>query len=164
MKKNKSGFTLVELLAVIVVLGIIMAVAGTAALKIKKNANKEEAKKLERTIEELGASIYTFEKAAGGESQFNSKFSNGQPFKINVKTLADAGYLKNVVREGSSAWLKSPSGGEPCTAYLLVDPTLSLGGKMFESYIFCGGLYETKSVSYSDYPVIVNSLTQNISN
>ena len=48
--KNKNGFTLVELLAVIVVLGVIMAIAGTAVLGQRKKANIEVAKDMEKSI------------------------------------------------------------------------------------------------------------------
>ena len=52
-KQIKNGFTLVELLAVIVILGIIMAIGGGITMKVKKNANIEQAKQLENTIEEF---------------------------------------------------------------------------------------------------------------
>ena len=42
MKKNIKGFTLVELLAVIVILGLIMTIAGTSLIGTRKEANQSE--------------------------------------------------------------------------------------------------------------------------
>lgn len=63
MKKN--GFTLVELLAVIVILGIIMTIASSSLITTKKEANIREAKQIEKSIKDLGMEIYSYEKTLG---------------------------------------------------------------------------------------------------
>lgn len=63
MKKN--GFTLVELLAVIVILGIIMTIASASLTKTKKEANIREAEQIEKSIKDLGMEIYSYEKTLG---------------------------------------------------------------------------------------------------
>ena len=87
MKNN--GFTLVELLAVIVVLGVIMAIAGTAVLGQRRKTNIEEAKKIEQTIADLGPGIYSYESSVGSDDSdsFMQFFNEGQPFKISQDTL-----------------------------------------------------------------------------
>lgn len=62
---NKKGFTLVELLAVLVVLAIIMVIAGVSVTKTKKEAAYQEALKLERSLEDMGANIYSYEMISG---------------------------------------------------------------------------------------------------
>lgn len=64
MKKN-NGFTLVELLAVITILGLLMVIGGIAATKIKKDANIKEADQLKAMLKDLGPGIYSYEKANG---------------------------------------------------------------------------------------------------
>ncbi len=130
--KNKNGFTLVELLAVIVVLGVIMVIAGTAVLSQRKKANIEEAKKIEKTLVDLGPGIYTYEKL-NGSSEFMEKFNEGKTFKISQDNLISAGYLDGEI--------KNPSGNGTCDAYLVVDPSLS--DEMFKGYIDCPNLYKT---------------------
>lgn len=63
MKKN--GFTLVELLAVIVILGIIMTIASSSLITTKKEANMREAEKIKGSIKDIGMEVYTYEKELG---------------------------------------------------------------------------------------------------
>ena len=134
--KNKKGFTLVELLAVIVVLGIIMAIAGTAVLGQRKRANVEAAKNLEESIKDLGAGIYSYE-SSQSECAFMDAYREEDKFKISVDKLGEAGYLKDL---SSSGKIKNPAGGDDCDGYLVVDPS---GDEMFMGYINCPNLYAT---------------------
>ncbi len=133
MKNN--GFTLVELLAVIVVLGVIMAIAGTAVLGQRRKTNIEEAKKIEQTIADLGPGIYSYESSVGSDDSdsFMQFFNEGQPFKISQDTLISAGYLDGKI--------ENPSGNGTCDAYLVVDP--SSDDEMFKGYVDCSDLYAT---------------------
>lgn len=163
MKKNKKGFTLVELLAVIVVLGIIMSIAGTAVLKQKKKANLDEARKLEKTIADLGANIYSYEYLVGVKDaksyceEINSNYNenegkceNGNDddsenyFYKSYKSLSDGSSIKISLDELKDAgYLKSdtisnPAGKGNCEGYLEVKK-----GPEFSGYICCNNLYET---------------------
>lgn len=113
---NKKGFTLIELLAVIVVLGIIMTVAGTAVLNQKRNANLEEAKKIEKTLADLGSDVYLSNKESDR--------------KYYLDDLVDYGLKK--------ATIKNPNGNGNCEGYLEIDSELNFSG-----HVCCPGLYAT---------------------
>lgn len=115
----KKGFTLIELLAVIVILGIIMAIAGTAALNLKKNANIEEAKKLEDTIKNFGPDVYLATKTPG---------------KYDLSELTDYGLKSSII--------KNPKGNGNCSGYLEISDDIEFSG-----HICCPGLYMTGSDS-----------------
>ena len=136
MKKNKKGFTLVELLAVIVVLGIIMVIAGSNLLQTKKTANIEEAKKMEKMIEDLGPGIYADEKLRNSDGDFMDYYKKNTSFYITKEILKNAGYLKSDI--------KNPNGNETCEAYLLIEPANG-----FKGYINCPDLYATSSFDNS---------------
>ncbi len=138
---RKKGFTLIELLAVIVVLGIIMVIAGTYVSSQKKKANVEEAKKIESSITDLGAMIYSYESSLDS-SAFMDAFKKGSVFKISVSTLVEAGYLDSEI--------ENPNGSGTCDGFLVVNPSST--DEMFTGYINCENVYATDQSgnTYSD--------------
>lgn len=148
MKKNIKGFTLVELLAVIVILGIIMTIAGTSLIGTRKKANKKEAKNIENTITKVGEELYAHESMLGNKDDaayFYQKYKtlgNGSSLKITIEALKKAGYLK-------SSTISNPSGKGNCKGYLEVIKKSS--GPEFKGYVCCPNLYQTdKTVEPTD--------------
>lgn len=140
MKKNIKGFTLVELLAVIVILGLIMTIAGTSLVSARKKANQEEAKNIENTITKVGEDLYAHESMLGNKDDngyFYKKYknlSNSGFLNISIMALKNAGYLK-------SKTISNPSGNGDCKGYLQV--TRTSGGPVFKGHVCCPNLYAT---------------------
>ena len=89
---NKKGFTLVEVLAVIVIIGIVAMMASTGVMKVRENSLK---KLLNSKIEELEASAILY-----GQENQNSLGGacvvDGEEYSfcklVTVKFLIDEGY------------------------------------------------------------------------
>jgi prepilin-type N-terminal cleavage/methylation domain-containing protein len=186
MKRNKKGFTLVELLAVIVVLGIIMTIAGTAVLKQKKKANIQEAMELEQTIEDLGPNIYSYEFLVGvkdfksyctyigGTYEDESCKKDGVTqdddssnyFYKAYKNLNTGKSFKITLEELATAgYLKSssisnPGGNDKCDGYLSI--TRSSNGPVFKAYIDCSNVYVTGQPDGASYNLSYKSWPNDI--
>ena len=131
---NKKGFTLVEILAVVLILGLLSGIATLSVNRILNNSRKKEAKKIEEEIAALGDTIYIHEKIKSGNgSVFVESYKNGN-FYILVNDLRNSGYL-----EGD---IKSPWGGT-CSGYL------EYTGDEFKGYIDCGA-YKTEDYKTED--------------
>lgn len=76
--KKQRGFTLVELLAVIVILGIILSISTVAIVGIKEKQDKKNKKN-------VISSILTGAKAYNAEEKFDES--------ISVSDLIDSGYV-----------------------------------------------------------------------
>lgn len=114
---KKKGFTLVELLAVIVILGLVMTITSSLVINQKKKANQKEVESLYSTIKNLGADVYLSEK------EDNSCYSD--------KWLKKNGYLKSEIKNPANS-------NSSCTAYLIINKKNE--NNMFEAYVECAGL------------------------
>lgn len=148
--KDKKGFTLVELLAVIVLLSLLSTIGITMLLSSRKNANIRLAKKLEQSLTDIGEQYYIYEttvnKNSEDESYDGKNFYNkyreletNEAIIISLKQLKDAGYLKGLKCSNGTCEFQSPSKGT-CPGYLLI--TNETDGPTFKGYIKCD-VYET---------------------
>ncbi len=87
----KKGFTLVEMLAVIVLLSIVITIAVPTITKLRK---KTIIKQNENQILEIETSAVFY------AQDTKMDIANNAELNITVKTLIDAGYIKSNVKKG----------------------------------------------------------------
>lgn len=105
-KLNKKGFTLVELLAVIVVLALILILAVPSVLNTMTNAQKTTFQMYGQKIINAGMQIYESERVLGSSNLSTSKKSGGNP----CYTISD------IVTDGATGSYEG---------FLVVEPTSS---------------------------------------
>ena len=140
--KNKKGYTLVELLAVIVLIGLLAAVTTTAIVRTRRKANEKLVNDLAKSLKQVGEDVYVYETLKGdktNENGFYKKFKSlsSDSFSISLSELKAAGYLKNV-KDGK--FISPANSSQRCGGYLLVKK-VGLAPK-FEGYVKCPGLKE----------------------
>ena len=86
--KNRKGFTIIELLAVIVILGLIMGIAIPAVNKTLADFRTKYYTKLEKSMESAGKSYLSDKKNAKPTDLLNSKIIEGDSLVEN-KYLSD---------------------------------------------------------------------------
>ena len=118
---------MVELLAVIVVLGILTSVVTVAVLDAKRKANVGEAQKIEDEIKSFGADVY---------------MSVHTPGKYDITYLEDYGLVLSK-DPNTVLGIKNPNGRGYCTGYLEITSDIE-----FKGYVNCPNLYTTDN--YND--------------
>ena len=105
MKKiNSKGFTLVELLAVIVIMGILMMVAIPAVTRTIENSRKDTFVDIAKSYANAATTLWTADGlSCGAENTVSSAVDNGDYYiKIDTKNAASAPVLLD--KGGKSSW------------------------------------------------------------
>lgn len=118
-KLNKKGFTLVELLAVIVVLAIISVIAFTSISGVISNARKnawasnlkmlEKSIKQRKALNELDGSTYTCDNASACTALYGGSAEDYNQFKVTasgyeISASATAGQFKGEAKTATGSF------------------------------------------------------------
>ena len=107
MKNNRKGFTLVELLAVIVILAILMVSAGAAVMSTLNNARVNTFKNEALSALDVADNMYTEISMDASDSNtylFNDSTRAYKAMCVTLQGLVTNGYLdKDVGKDGSGA-------------------------------------------------------------
>ena len=129
--KNKKAFTLIELLTVVIILGILLAIALPAIHSYLTRGTKEYYHSLEETVKESGKDYL---------NDYRTLLPReiGNVTVIELKELTSNNYIKNVVDSNNKA----------CDARVTAKKT---GKNEYEYYscLDCGSSYQTKGEACS---------------
>jgi len=148
MKKNnnRKGFTLVELLAVIVIVGVLLTIGIVSVVRLISRAKDEQKSQQEKTISMAAESYFQDNRS------YLPKTVGGKSTKITLKDLKAAKYLTENIKNAS---------GESCMENSIVEVKKESTTKyVYKTKLYCGN--ETPSEEDSVKPTItINYVDEN---
>ena len=127
MKLNKKGFTLVELLAVIVILAVVMLVAITAIGPIMERANKGTFSSSAQIVLAGAENAYTADQMSAAAAR---KFKPGSNTCVSIGALEGAKYFDAKGKSYTGSVLVSVSSTNDVTYKIWIsDGTYYIGNK-----------------------------------
>ena len=125
MKSNNKGFTLIELIATIVILGIVASIGSYAITEIIKSSKKNNLNLLKNNIQSAAEMLYQDCKYVTGpstltnnECYFNGGSSSGY-LQVSLGKLVDTGYLTSNSTKEQSGKLYNPETDEEISSCII---------------------------------------------
>ena len=103
--KQKRGFTMIELLAVLVILGIIMVIAVPSVVSYLQSARSDYYDQLEESVKTVGQEYFSDHRSLMPRE-------NGQIFSVNIQDLITEGYTTEIL---------DSDGNDTCTGNVYVN-------------------------------------------
>jgi prepilin-type N-terminal cleavage/methylation domain-containing protein len=168
LAKEEKGLTLVELLAVIVILGIIAAIAvpaiGGLIGNTKKEAHKANAHQLIEAARQY-VTIHGFKETTVQKSNGDSNETSGDGVRVNAASF-DNGSLQNGSENANGTYkaMKITAAALQTAGYIgkLVDPEASTSGESYNNLNDSTAVYVVKDNLNYRYYVSLDSDGQDI--
>lgn len=136
---NKKGYTLVELLATLIVLSIVIGITIPIALNVINNSKEKDLELIKKNISDAAVNLVnecnfddSFEDSFSTSNRICPALSTDGKKLISVRDLMKRGFLSNYEGEYGSYVIKNPVNGEniaDCHFYVLDDGTVCSGIK-----------------------------------
>ncbi len=120
-EKEKRGFTMIELLAVLVILGIIMVIAVPSVVSYLQSARSDYYDQLEESVKTVGQEYFSDHRSLMPRE-------NGQIFSVNIQDLITEGYTTEIL---------DSDGNDTCTGNVYVK-RLATADFEYHACIQCG--------------------------
>ena len=115
---NNKGFTLVELLATLVILALVMSIGTVSIIAIVNNAKAKNYDLLVKNIKDA-AELY-YQECRYSNNSGISCVTTGESYQISLGDLVTYGYLKGNSKDDNSAYsLVNPNDKETITACII---------------------------------------------
>lgn len=111
--KNNKGFTLVELLATLIVLALVMTLGGYSITSIIKNSKEKNCELLISNIKDAAESYYNECKYMPTKKCDDENEDGEEVYKVSLSDLVSSGFLKgNSEDDSTSNKVKNPVNNE----------------------------------------------------
>ena len=120
-RRNQIGFTMIELLAVLVILGIIMVIAVPSVVSYLQGARSDYYDQLEESVKTVGQEYFSDHRSLMPRE-------NGQIFSVNIQDLITEGYTTEIL---------DSDGNDTCTGNVYVK-RLATADFEYHACIQCG--------------------------
>ena len=131
---NKKGFTLIEVVITILIIGILVGIAVPAVLRYIEKGKDNYYNSLEQEVVLIGRDYYAKNKRELPRGQLDSEGNPVYISQVFLDDLKSKGYVTNDVVDAD---------GEPCSGYVRVEKDVSSNNYTYVPCLICSDKYKS---------------------